>query len=161
MHARAAQIGGARVLIEEVDGWDQAGLKSMAAAAAGEGTMSSRILSLVVATILAAGAARIVLDTAGGPHPGGTGTRADASLAAAIAREVPVILAGGLNPGTVAGALLAVPAVGVDVASGVEAPRASRERPRKDPLAVALLAAAALSAAVTAQAPPPTPQRAR
>ena len=72
---------------------------------------------------LAAGAARIVLDTAGGPHPGGTGTRADASLAAAVAREVPVILAGGLNPATVAGALLAVPAVGVDVASGVEAPR--------------------------------------
>ena len=95
---------------------------------------------------LAAGAARIVLDTAGGPHPGGTGTRADPALAAAVAREVPVILAGGLNPGTVAGALLAVPAVGVDVASGVEAPRAPGERPRKDPLAVALLAKRARAA---------------
>ncbi len=89
---------------------------------------------------LAAGAARIVLDTAGGPHPGGTGTRAATSLAAAVAREVPVILAGGLGPGTVGGALLAVPAVGVDVASGVEAPRRPGERPRKDPLAVALFA---------------------
>jgi len=95
---------------------------------------------------LAAGAARIVLDTAGGPHPGGTGTRADASLAAAVAREVPVILAGGLDPASVVGALLAVPAVGVDVASGVEAPRTPGERPRKDPLAVALLAKRARAA---------------
>ncbi len=96
--------------------------------------------------LLAAGAARIVLDTAGGPHPGGTGTRADAALAAAVAREVPVVLAGGLNPASVAGALLAVPAVGVDVASGVEAPRVPGERPRKDPLAVALLAKRARAA---------------
>jgi tryptophan synthase beta chain len=87
---------------------------------------------------LAAGAARILLDTAGGAHPGGTGIRPDASLAAAIAREVPVVLAGGLDPASVAGALLAVPAIGVDVASGVEAPRAGTGRPRKDPLAVAL-----------------------
>ncbi len=87
---------------------------------------------------LAAGAVRIVLDTAGGPHPGGTGTRADTSLAAAIAGEIPVVLAGGLTPSTVGGALLAVPAVGVDVASGVEAPRTPEERPRKDPLAAAL-----------------------
>jgi tryptophan synthase beta chain len=95
---------------------------------------------------LAAGAARIVLDTAGGPNPGGTGTRADAALAAAVAREVPVILAGGLSPASVAGALLAVPAIGVDVASGVEAPRAAGERPRKDALAVALFAKRARAA---------------
>jgi tryptophan synthase beta chain len=95
---------------------------------------------------LAAGAERVLLDTAGGPHPGGTGTRADASLAAAVAREVPVILAGGLNPGTVADALLAVAAVGVDVASGVEAPRTPGERPRKSPLAVALFAKRARAA---------------
>jgi tryptophan synthase beta chain len=95
---------------------------------------------------LLAGAGRIVLDTAGGPHPGGTGTRSDASLAAAVAREVPVVLAGGLGPASVAGALLAVPAVGVDVASGVEAPRIGGERPRKDPLAVALFAKRARAA---------------
>jgi tryptophan synthase beta subunit len=88
--------------------------------------------------ILAAGAARLLLDTAGGPHPGGTGTRAAPSLAAAVAREIPVVLAGGLNPATVGDAIRATPAVGVDVASGVEGPRAGDERPRKDPLKVAL-----------------------
>ncbi len=87
---------------------------------------------------LAAGATRILLDAAGGPHPGGTGIRVDPALAAAVAREVPVTLAGGLNPGNVAEAVLAVPAVGVDVASGTDAPRVPGQRPRKDPLRVAL-----------------------
>ena len=86
---------------------------------------------------LAAGAARLLLDTAGGLHPGGTGTRAAPSLAAAVAREIPVVLAGGLNPATVGNAIRATPAVGVDVASGVEGQRAGDERPRKDPLRVA------------------------
>ena len=87
---------------------------------------------------LAAGAERILLDTAGGPHPGGTGKRVVATLAAAVAREVPVILAGGLTAANVASALREIPAVGVDVASGVEAPRDPGERPRKDPFEVAL-----------------------
>ncbi len=91
-----------------------------------------------VRAALDAGAVRVLLDAAGGAHPGGTGLRIDADLAAAVAREVPVVLAGGLAPATVAGAVLAVPAVGVDVASGVERPRVPGERPRKDPLAVAL-----------------------
>jgi tryptophan synthase beta chain/phosphoribosylanthranilate isomerase len=89
---------------------------------------------------LAAGAERILLDAAGGPHPGGTGTRVDVGLAAAVAREVPITLAGGLGPANVGEAVLEVPAVGVDVASGVELPRAQGERPRKDPLLVALFA---------------------
>ena len=89
---------------------------------------------------LAAGAERILLDAAGGPHPGGTGLRVDMTLAAAVAREVPVLLAGGLGPASVGAAVLAVPAVGVDVASGVEAPRVPGGRPRKDPVAVALFA---------------------
>jgi tryptophan synthase beta subunit len=87
---------------------------------------------------LAAGASRLLLDTAGGPHPGGTGTRAAPSLAAAVARELPVVLAGGLSPANVASAVRATPAVGVDVASGVERPRTPGERPTKDPLAVAI-----------------------
>ena len=87
---------------------------------------------------LDAGAQRVLVDTAGGAHPGGTGVRADATTTAAIAREVPVTLAGGLTPANVAEALRDIPAVGVDVASGVEAPREPGERPRKDPFRVAL-----------------------
>ena len=89
---------------------------------------------------LDAGGERLLLDTAGGLHPGGTGTRGAARLAAAIAREVPVTMAGGLTPADVAGALRTIPAVGVDVASGVERPRTAGERPRKDPFRVALFA---------------------
>jgi phosphoribosylanthranilate isomerase len=89
-------------------------------------------------TFLDAGAAGILLDAAGGPHPGGTGIRVITALAAVVARELPITLAGGLGPANVAEAVLAVPAVGVDAASGTEYPRQPGERPRKDPLAVAL-----------------------
>ena len=87
---------------------------------------------------LASGVDRLLLDTAGGPHPGGTGQRQSVAVAAALAREVPITLAGGLNPANVANALRGIPAVGVDVASGVEAPRCGGERPHKDPFRVAL-----------------------
>ena len=89
---------------------------------------------------LDAGAERILLDTAGGRYPGGTGVRVEAGIAAAVARQVPVTLAGGLDPANVAEALLAIPATGVDVASGTDAPRVTGERPRKDPFRVALFA---------------------
>ena len=46
---------------------------------------------------LAAGSNRILLDTSGGPHPGGTGHARRRTLAAAVARTLPVILAGGLD----------------------------------------------------------------
>jgi tryptophan synthase beta chain len=111
---------------------------------------------------LAAGAARLILDAAGGPFPGGTGKQVARRVASAVARQVPVILAGGLGPSNVAQALLEVPAVGVDVASGVEfrpitatvrdAAATARKvaavgsRPRKDPLRVALFAKRARAA---------------
>jgi phosphoribosylanthranilate isomerase len=101
------------------------------------GTQPDAVIAAARA-FLEAGATRILLDAASGPHPGGTGTRVDVELAAAVAREVPITLAGGLHPANVAGALLTVPATGVDVASGTEAPRVAGERPRKDPLRVAL-----------------------
>jgi len=56
-------------------------------------------------------------------HPqkiGGTGIRADGGIAAEIAREFPILLAGGLKPENVADAIRAVAPWGVDVASGVE-----------------------------------------
>ncbi len=97
---------------------------------------------------LAAGASRIMLDTAGGPHSGGTGVRVDATLAASVAREVPVILAGGLNSASVGPALRTAPVVGVDVTSGVEAPRVPNRRPTKDALKVALFVKRARAARI-------------
>jgi len=101
----------------------------------------ARVVGEVVSrgrAFLDAGAARILLDTAGGPHPGGTGVRAATDLAALVARELPVTLAGGLDPANVAGALRSIQATGVDVASGVEAPRVAAVRPTKDAFRVAL-----------------------
>jgi tryptophan synthase beta chain len=95
---------------------------------------------------LAAGAARIMLDTSGGQHPGGTGTRVDAALVAGVAREVPIMLAGGLDPANVSDAVRVAAIVGVDVASGTEAPRIPGMRPRKDPLRVGLFAKRARAA---------------
>ncbi len=89
-------------------------------------------------TYLDAGAGGILLDAAGGPHPGGTGIRVNTALAAAVAREIPITLAGGLTAASVGEAVLAVPCVGVDVASGTEGPRTPGDKPRKDPFKVAL-----------------------
>jgi len=87
---------------------------------------------------LDAGVDRILLDAAGGPHPGGTGIRIGTELAIAVARELPVLLAGGLDPANVGGALRDVAAVGVDSASGTERPAIAGQRRTKDPLRVAL-----------------------
>jgi len=51
---------------------------------------------------------------------GGTGQRLDWNLAAAVAREVPIVLAGGLTPDNVAQAIRQVRPWAVDVSSGVE-----------------------------------------
>ncbi len=51
---------------------------------------------------------------------GGTGIAADWSAAAELARQYPLLLAGGLKPDNVAEAVVQVKPWGVDVASGVE-----------------------------------------
>ncbi len=51
---------------------------------------------------------------------GGSGTTCDWALAAEIARELPIVLAGGLGPDNVAEAVRAVRPWAVDAASGVE-----------------------------------------
>jgi len=62
---------------------------------------------------------------------GGTGERFNWELAAAVARQRPVVLAGGLTPENVAAAVRIVRPYGVDVSSGVEATPG-----RKDPAKV-------------------------
>ena len=80
----------------------------------------------------------ILLDASDPAALGGTGRRASIEAARAIASRVPVILAGGLTAANVAGALLDVPAIGVDTSSGVEPRPRPAGRPYKDPLSVAL-----------------------
>ena len=113
--------------------------KVLHVAPAGSATFNDAGATIALArAYAAAGAARILVDTAGGMHPGGTGRRAAAEAVAAVAREVSIVLAGGLDAANVGKAIRGSAAVGVDVATGVEAPRTSGERPSKDPLRVAL-----------------------
>jgi tryptophan synthase beta chain len=81
---------------------------------------------------------KLLLDTADAKVPGGTGRRVPVDVARKVAQQVPVMLAGGLEPASVAGALLDVPAIGVDVASGVEPRPVVAGRPPKDPFRVCL-----------------------
>src|SRR5438309_941076 len=62
-----------------------------------------------------------VVDAVSEDAYGGTGLAADWSLAAEVAKAMPVLLAGGLTPENVQEAIRAVRPYGVDVSSGVEA----------------------------------------
>jgi len=65
-------------------------------------------------------AAGLLLDTKSAAARGGTGLTFDWEVAAEVARRVPFLLAGGLSPETVAGAIAQVAPWGVDVSTGVE-----------------------------------------
>ena len=63
----------------------------------------------------------ILLDAFHPTRRGGTGEVANWDIAAAISRDYPLLLAGGLTPENVANAITRVKPFGVDVSSGVEA----------------------------------------
>jgi phosphoribosylanthranilate isomerase len=65
-------------------------------------------------------AATVLLDAHDPVRRGGTGRPIDWSIAARIARQRPVILSGGLNPGNAVDAVGAVAPYAIDVSSGVE-----------------------------------------
>ena len=77
-----------------------------------------------------AGVRGVLIDAHSESAYGGTGRRADWTLAAEAARNTPVILAGGLTPENVGEAILTVQPYGVDVSSGVEA-SAGKKDPHK------------------------------
>lgn len=87
---------------------------------------------------------RLLFDAApppGATRPGGNARSFDWSILAGLAVPVPWLLAGGLTPATVATAIAASGAPGVDVSSGVE-----RVRGVKDPALIRAFVAAARAA---------------
>ncbi|MGC4092340.1 MAG: phosphoribosylanthranilate isomerase [Polyangiaceae bacterium] len=74
---------------------------------------------------------RLLLDAKQGSSSGGTGVVFDWSLVQALARERPIILAGGLTPLNVASAVHSVRPWGVDVAGGVESDGDPRRKDRE------------------------------
>ncbi|MBX0327281.1 phosphoribosylanthranilate isomerase [Oscillochloris sp. ZM17-4] len=63
---------------------------------------------------------RLLVDAHVAGAYGGTGARADWAAAAELSRRAPIMLAGGLDPASVAAAIAQVRPWGVDVSSGVE-----------------------------------------
>lgn len=90
----------------------------------------------------------VLLDTYRSGQRGGIGEPFDWRLAAPVARVMPVILSGGLNPDNVAAGIAAVRPYGVDASSGLETAG------RKDPVKIrAFVAAARAAGAAMAEVP--------
>ncbi len=96
----------------------------------------------------------VLLDAApaeAGGLPGGTGARVDEGVAAALARHRRVILAGGLSPENVAGAVAAVRPYGVDASSGLESAPGVKDAARVVAFVAAARSAFLLNRATAAQ----------
>ena len=96
-------------------------LRAANAALSGRAYKALKASSAEVDAYISTGAPALLLDA---NHPnlyGGSGLRADESIASQVAQRCQLLLAGGLTPDNVADAIRAVQPWGVDVASGVEA----------------------------------------
>lgn len=96
-----------------------------------------------------------------GALPGGTGLRLDLEVAAEVAAHRPIILAGGLTPDTVAGAIERVRPLGVDASSGLESRPGVKDPGRVRDFVVAAREAFARLAAQEARDPRDLPRAAR
>jgi phosphoribosylanthranilate isomerase len=76
--------------------------------------------TVVTARMETGSAMAVILDSGGTGLAGGSGVAFDWSVAAVVAKSMPVWLAGGLNPDNVAEAVATVQPWAVDVASGTE-----------------------------------------
>jgi phosphoribosylanthranilate isomerase len=83
----------------------------------------------------------VLLDADDAVRRGGTGQRVDWTVAAAIARRRPVVLAGGLGPENVAEAVERVQPGAIDVSSGVETAPGIKDHARLRALVAAVLGA--------------------
>lgn len=63
---------------------------------------------------------RLLVDADDRVYRGGTGMKADWAAAAVLARQRPIVLAGGITPENVGDAVMTVQPFGIDVSSGVE-----------------------------------------
>lgn len=117
--ADAELVARVRALSEEIEIWQVLAL----AVDEDEPKPGPEQLDAELDAAIAAGADKLLIDSARGGQAGGTGSTADWEAAATIVRSAggtPVILAGGLNPANVAEAVAQVRPAGVDVSSGVE-----------------------------------------
>ena len=80
-----------------------------------------------VARAAAHPASAVLADAVRGARRGGTGAVCDWDLAAAVARQRRLVLAGGLTPANVAAAVAQVQPWAVDVGSGVEAAKGQKD----------------------------------
>ena len=100
----------------------------------------------------------LVLETAGGPAPGGTGRVNDWETARSFLDEgafdglPPIIAAGGLTPGNVAGVIRTLRPFAVDVSSGVEVARGQKSAAKMEAFLLAVREAD-LASPIIAQAP--------
>ncbi len=83
-------------------------------------------------------AGTVLLDTWHPDRAGGTGLRFDWSIAARLARKMPVILAGGLTPANVVAAVAQVRPWAIDISSSVESAPGQKDRAKMWELADAL-----------------------